>query len=324
MLALTLAWLAALWAAGRYTAHRGETHWTSILLIYAPRTPLLLPPLALALTAASVQQRLVFALNAVLALAVWRSLRGRADGRGAVAAGLPLRVITYNVFGGSRGAERVAELLADASADLILLQEAWWSFAHHPSDARPAIARRLPGWHLAESAGDHELLIVSRHPLLEVRERPLDARRSCLECRVDLGGRPVRVVNVHIVPPATMADLWRHRWRLPEYLEGNARARRAQAEALHALLLEWDGPTIVAGDFNSPPHAYPRRVVPSSFVDAFEQAGRGLGCTFRSSLPMWRLDYVLATWHFRVLAHHTLRAGCSDHCPVVADLVLPG
>jgi endonuclease/exonuclease/phosphatase family metal-dependent hydrolase len=245
---------------------------------------------------------------------------------GARRAGSPprdgLRVVTFNVFGGSIDIRRCLAFLRQAQADVIFLQEAWWVEGHRRvNDTRLLIGEAFSGWHRLESRDHDELMILSRHPLLEPEERKI-ANRPCLVCTARTPGGDVRLVNIHLDPPATRNTLKRSGQAVVPFMLATAQKRRAQGEALHALLAESRLPTIAAGDFNSPPHAYPRRIVGSRMRDVFATAGRGFGYTYPNPVPLWRIDYILVSPSIGVRSCDAPPVQGSDHRPLVADLTV--
>lgn len=101
------------------------------------------------------------------------------------------------------------------------------------------------------------------------------------------------------------------------------RAQGDQSVALLARVGRFHDPSVVSGDFNSTRdvalHAQLRQVL----TDAWERGGRGFGATVRLGgwLPL-RIDYVYVSEAFAVAGADVPAIDCSDHRPVVADLVL--
>jgi len=97
-----------------------------------------------------------------------------------------------------------------------------------------------------------------------------------------------------------------------------------QAAALLDRVGRFRDPSVVAGDFNSTRDAALHVALRRQLVDAWEEGGMGYGGTiaFAEVLPL-RIDYVYATRDFGVAGARVPPAGCSDHRPVVVDLVLP-
>ena len=96
-----------------------------------------------------------------------------------------------------------------------------------------------------------------------------------------------------------------------------------QAAALLHRVRRLEHPTVVAGDFNSTRDAALHTQLRQHLVDTFERGGFGFGGTLDVGgwLPL-RIDFVYASPRFAVLGSRVVPAGCSDHRPVVSELVL--
>lgn len=98
--------------------------------------------------------------------------------------------------------------------------------------------------------------------------------------------------------------------------------RRAQAEIVLEKLSKLPRPWLVTGDFNSTP--FPpwscHRVLARQLRDLAE----GAGATWNAwlGLPLARLDWILGSEELRGAGYEVLRAGTSDHWPVLADVEL--
>jgi endonuclease/exonuclease/phosphatase (EEP) superfamily protein YafD len=153
---------------------------------------------------------------------------------------------------------------------------------------------------------------------------------------IDASGRRFNLLTVHLHPywPLTGADLRDGVERLAQGEPGPLldagqhgsdvlRAQGAQAVALLDRVERFQDPTLVAGDFNSTRDGALHVGLRGRLVDTFERGGQGFGATVRALgvVPL-RIDYVYATPDFAVRGAHTLAPGCSDHDPVVSDLVL--
>ncbi|MCC6442208.1 MAG: endonuclease/exonuclease/phosphatase family protein [Armatimonadetes bacterium] len=89
------------------------------------------------------------------------------------------------------------------------------------------------------------------------------------------------------------------------------------------LLDSEKGPVIVAGDFNSPPHTYPCRLLAGRLKNTFDEGGCGFGYTFSASHPAWRIDHIFVSPEFRTLRCETLRTQASGHLPALAEISYP-
>lgn len=222
-----------------------------------------------------------------------------------------LRIITLNTRGGRHPAgggnlAALAALLRTQAPDLVALQEVLrlpapgWDFSRRL--ARDTGLRS----HFASSIGLGSLgygnALLTRHRVGELRRHRLPGTgepRTAIEARCRFGATQVRVLNTH--------------------LGLDAGARLLQAAALADLVRREPGPWLLLGDWNAAPE--------SPEVQLLVEAG----ChhclppecaTFPAHAPNTRVDYILASGHFRVARAHTLATDASDHLPVVVDLEL--
>jgi len=79
---------------------------------------------------------------------------------------------------------------------------------------------------------------------------------------------------------------------------------------------------VIAGDLNLPPRGRLYRRLTEDYVDAFRAAGVGYGYSFPATLPMLRIDYLLAGRGLRVRRSRTLATAGSDHRAVLADFAI--
>jgi endonuclease/exonuclease/phosphatase family metal-dependent hydrolase len=159
-----------------------------------------------------------------------------------------LTVVTFNIWHnlGQWPARlpMLVEALRSADADVIALQEVLEDEASAlPNQAR-TLAAALGGYQVHFTSTDPEgaprrygNALLSRLPVLDRDSRrlePVDDHRTALRLRVDLGGRPVDVVNTHLA------------WR-PDQAETRAR----QVQDLMSWLPFGGPPLVLLGDFNA-------------------------------------------------------------------------
>jgi hypothetical protein len=97
--------------------------------------------------------------------------------------------------------------------------------------------------------------------------------------------------------------------------------RARQAHILRKHIEASPYPVIICGDFNDTPASYAYHTLARGMQDAFMQAGRGMGRTYKGTFPSFRIDYIL---HSPALTTHrirTLGSGGSDHKAVVSILI---
>jgi endonuclease/exonuclease/phosphatase (EEP) superfamily protein YafD len=107
-----------------------------------------------------------------------------------------------------------------------------------------------------------------------------------------------------------------------KYLRQAAQIRLAQAACLLEFAGQFRGPVIICGDLNNPPRGVCYRRITRVYGDAFADAGWGYGYTYRSRLPLLRIDYILTRGP--LIASNCFAPGdvASDHRAVVADVLI--
>ncbi len=316
--AANLVFLALLWAGERLV---GERHWLTTLLTYVPQHPFGVPSLLLVVWAAGRRRRAALAANALAGAFFLFAFLGlnlpRAHDAGAD--GVPLRVMTYNIHHGSEGAQGIVAVVQQARPDVLCLQETN-AYRDWP-DPVPALRQLLPGWHMVRHG---DLATFSRHPILSHHVSPLGKRigRVFLEAVIEKGGAPASVINVHFAGAVRPGSLARRAAGTPDHLRRTARVRSVQMANLLDVAAKARGRVVIVGDFNTPPRGRLYRRLARGYRDAFREAGRGFGYTFRSDLPVLRIDYVWVGPNVAVRRCLVPGTRASDHRPVVADLEL--
>jgi vancomycin resistance protein VanJ len=248
-----------------------------------------------------------------------------------------LRVMTFNVLGVNRSPGDLADTILAAAPDVLLVQEL--SDRLSPSlDA--ALVGEYPHRRMRPTAQGRGAGIWSRYPI--VLEEQWDRSRRgdrWQHAVVDVAGRRVHVVNLHLTAPAL-------RWTgasfspLPLFTGEVTQGRDNEVTDLVPLLrplIEGPDPLIAGGDLNltdQTPES--RRLLAVGLRDAHRQVGWGFGHTFPSvrvarifgrpvavPVPLLRLDHIL---YSADVAPRAVRAGPaaggSDHLPVLAELTL--
>lgn len=248
-------------------------------------------------------------------------------GWGESAAGEPVRTVTWNVrrlWGGAEDggdpAACVIDTLRELEPDVLSLQEVSrrdvaalemaldLECAHtdylgigDPSVGGVAVCVRGDHWTLHSGAG--------------ARFVPSEDWRYVF-AEVAHDDRVFNVLAVHLQPYRLWAG------GIDESFDVPAQQGDQSAELLRRVGRFRD-PTLVAGDFNSTRDQALHVALRTPLTDVFETGGRGFGPTIHllGWLPI-RVDYLYASDDFAVHTAEVLARDCSDHRPVVADLVL--
>ena len=286
----------------------------------------------------------VVALVIVTALPVWTT-RGSATAN-VSADTVPLRVATFNNPGGAKWAFK--DLLATESPTIIAFQELpvkgecltgeRWRRSYvlttlfedgYQISERASSGTDVATEHLfsrLESVGPSRLIAGSADGGIW---KSGSIRRSLYRWQ----GRPIAVYSVHLHSFSSVRP-WERRngkrrlfspsaWfhALHSYRK-DFRVRAEQARWLREELDAETVPFIVCADLNSTPGNWVYAHLTRGLTDAFREAGTGWGGTYHARLPLFRIDYVLASDDWEVRRARVSQVAASDHRPVVAELVL--
>ncbi len=237
-------------------------------------------------------------------------------------------VMTYNVHScvgedGKALPSRTAEVIAQAEADIIALQELDVGMARTGSiNQTQAIAERLKmNFHFHPSLETQEGLygnaILSRYPIHLIHAGGLPVyphhrhfeKRGALWVEIRIDGRPVQVINTHLAL---------HR-----------RERLFQVDSL--LGPEWlkhpdcRPPVLLCGDFNALPRSRVIRRLREELIDVQNKVpDRRLQGTWPSHFPILRLDYIFGSPNLKVrntqVLSTPLARAASDHLPYMTKV----
>ncbi|MFZ5439742.1 MAG: endonuclease/exonuclease/phosphatase family protein [Myxococcota bacterium] len=233
-----------------------------------------------------------------------------------------LHVLAFNVLFKGADDTKSVKVIADESPDVVCLTELTSAFAKR---FEADLAKDYPHRAFEPKVGTWGVGFASKRPLSDVRVGPVaPSKIPAMEATVSLEGKPVRLVCVHLIPPAG-----KHRKSdgFFETLEKNAAVRKKQADTLVARFASTKLPVVLLGDFNEEPGG--------KALTVLEKSGWSRGCslpkasctpTFPGPAEPWpavfTIDHVFARG-LDFTDARTVRGGGSDHFPVGARLVLP-
>jgi len=304
----------------------GESFWLTAFLMYMPQVFIAIPGLILLVISIMKKRIAESLLNAVAILLVvflFMQFRIYIPHQISTTNAQKMTVLTYNIHAGLSGTSKINKVLRDSAADIIFLQEARKSSRGNHPDPVPEIEKAFTGWGMERGGERSELMIISRYTITSRKEIKLCDYRQCLVCDIDFNGRAIKLINVHFNTSENGKSLIRCGIRFTEYLDGTAEARKAQVSALVSLIESNEECCIVAGDFNSPPNSYVKRIMTDHLRDCFDEAGSGFGFTYSTVKPFWRIDYIFASKSFEVGECSPLNVRTSDHRPLKTVLFMP-
>lgn len=238
------------------------------------------------------------------------AIRPMPKGNASRAGGRAVRVVSLNCAAANRN---VTAELAKWEPDIVLLQES-------PNrEHLDRTSRELFGT-------DGSFLWSSDTSILargDVRPRSVDRGSYFVHAEIELAaGLKADVMSVRLNPPVFHLDFW-----TPGFWTDHRHNRIKHRQQILDIMqrignLEQSVPLIVGGDFNAPPDDPALLPLQRRLYDTFRTAGRGWGNTGTNRVPLFRVDQVWVSRHFRaesVTAQKTLH---SDHRMVVCDMTL--
>lgn len=260
-----------------------------------------------------------------------------------------LKVMSYNIYGffnqdaGGKSTrnrwseEELLDFYRQHHPDIWCFQE--FSTAPKYADQYANVIRTQTPLQNTYFEPETGLAVFSRFPLKGVKIHYFGKHNSIngyLIADVQVGEQTVRLFNIHLQSNAVsqLADEVAQNGQLREketwlQIKGmigryrrTAALRSDQAQEIRTLLDESPHPVILCGDFNDVPLSYAYHRISDRLTDHFQQKGKGLGTTFRGSLPALRIDYILSSPAFRVLNYRVIKNDFSDHYPVLSIMEL--
>jgi endonuclease/exonuclease/phosphatase (EEP) superfamily protein YafD len=238
-----------------------------------------------------------------------------------------VRVATLNELFRNMNGDAISEAVSREHPDLIAFQELTAPVA----EVLSRLKQRYPYQILRPARDVGGLGLLSRYPLSPI-DRPDRGREQWATVQVD--GDRLTVVNVHL-HFSGIGRIRSQRFASLAYFRAyDTKGRLGQAMALNQAVREVRGDAIILGDFNTADREPGYRVLAADLHDAFGEKGFGFGFTFPNDrrmgpikvpIPLVRIDYI---WTKGSLAARSAHVNCndggSDHCMVIADLVVNG
>lgn len=235
--------------------------------------------------------------------------------RASAGSGESLTVLELNLRYGQADLGALADQVAEAKPDVLVLPEA--TAATERTLRKASWAKAFP--YLVGTAGDdydkarligdpRGTLVASRYPVSELRAAD-DTSFSNFAVRLGLPSRAVTLIAAHPANPEHGVDTWLR-----------------DADSLTRLAMRYaPGPVVLAGDLNATgEHLTLRRLLAKAgLTDTV--AGQGWRPTYPADAwypPLIQIDHVLVSAQFGVTGYRTLRVPGTDHLGLLVQLAL--
>jgi endonuclease/exonuclease/phosphatase (EEP) superfamily protein YafD len=225
-----------------------------------------------------------------------------------------LVVMTFNLAYGESDDDRMIAALRASGADIIGLQE--FSLADATiikDDLSDLYPYQIHQGDLRSGIG-----LISRYPITghEFLQPPSHVF-PFVEADVDVHDRAIRVIVAHPPPPGRSVD------------SGAIVSRTILDTPLLIDLMTQGGPALLLADLNVPDQTEEYKLLrQAGLIDSWREEGWGFGATFPAvpfwilpPFPLWRIDYIWHTPHFRAQRVWLGPTTGSDHLSVLAELV---
>jgi exonuclease III len=170
----------------------------------------------------------------------------------------------------------------------------------------------------------------SKWELLRTKSLPVLGKWRILfsEIKHQQSNQYINILNLHFTPPMiAFTDLPPFKYNLYKVMHqtlNHLENQDTQYQNILKLLSGFKDPTLLLGDFNSPPEAKVHQSLKQEWVDVWAFNGTGTAATkyFGNVIP-FRIDFIYAKrqqWDIKdseIIPHY-----CSDHLPVYSELLL--
>ncbi len=231
-------------------------------------------------------------------------------------------VATYNINYGNVNLKEVVKTIRKSDADLVCLQE---TNRKSEKRLRRAFRRKYRYKYFRSGQAAGGFGILSKSSIKKIRYLPRKhGYFGTLLFRTKLGSKEVQVADIHLHPTVPRQgekgfDLLKLFWRTE-----SIRAR--EIKHIHDNL-DKTLPTILIGDFNSPPYMnVPIFLAKRGFVDSFASVTPGANThttwrwRYRNVEWKFRLDYIFHNAYIKTLASKIIKSDASDHYLVTSTL----
>ena len=228
----------------------------------------------------------------------------------------PYRAMAYNVLYDAKDTKASLDVIESEQPDILCLRELTPAFAE---SFRKRFALKYPHQALSPRKGTWGVGIASRHPILRTQRFPEHPHKlPAMEADIQIGGRTLKVVCVHLMPPVSGQ---RNAEGFFDMMDRNAETRGKQGRALMERYEGERGHLLLLGDMNEGRGGGALKAFTKArFLHACDGPGAACRNTWpgaTSALPaVVEIDHILGRG-LTFGSARVVRQGGSDNFPVV-------
>lgn len=246
-----------------------------------------------------------------------------------------IKLLSYNLQGfripyqKNTTQEKIAEFINSENPDVVCLQE----FYTNDRVTETLFASLLGEYKyhavfysVKRKNTSYGVATFSRYPIKMTLEIPFEnTANAAMYTDIEVNGKVIRVYNVHLQSiKLNINNLFSSKNnRIDEIEEVSSRLKTAfvkragQVDIMAKHIDVSPYPVIVCGDFNDTPVSYTYNKIRGDRLDTFCEAGKGMPSTYRlSTVPFFRIDYILHDKGMKSLTYSVHKIDCSDHYPI--------
>lgn len=260
----------------------------------------------------------------------------------AIADGSEVKIVSYNAgrflthndkYKYSACVDSVFAFLKRTDADIICLQEFY--IPNNEGSVKKLCNSKLPGysttyWTYTGAKGGFGNVILSKRKALSKGYVEFESSSNlAVWADFNINGRKIRVFNCHLesynISPTRVirSVISRNDKSLEVTGQKMKRSIRQRARQVDQVFSEIDNSpveSIICGDFNDTPLSYTYQKTIKGHTDCYREAGKGFGASYPATLPVIRLDYILAPDSMETVFYESPYIRFSDHRPVIATI----
>ncbi|MDO6758990.1 endonuclease/exonuclease/phosphatase family protein [Tamlana sp. 2_MG-2023] len=217
--------------------------------------------------------------------------------------------------------ETMSAFVKNQNADIVMFQEFWSAdVKDFPNYPYTFLGQR-------KGIGKSIQVILSKFPI--VNKGYVDfpnTANNAMYADIQYKNEIIRVYSIHLQSFSVEIDsnFFTENGLKAVYpkIDKGQKMKSAQTELLQESFQEFNGRSIVCGDFNATPFSKTYKTISKDRQDSFLEAGSGFGETYNLLGYPMRLDYILPDANFEVIAHKNFNLKLSDHEPILVYLKL--